>query len=82
MIPRYGVCHRPVSPKATMTQLPLLWWGVRPTLSGILQLDESPEPHSAQGEALDARESRSAMPKGYLDSIRSASFPTDVRATR
>jgi len=52
--------------------------GVNSTLPGIHQLDKPPGPHRAADEALDARESRYANPKGYMDSTRSASFPTDV----
>src|SRR6266540_5281725 len=44
----------------------------------IRQLDEPLWPHSAEHKALHARESRYASPKGYIDSTRSASFPTDV----
>jgi len=51
---------------------------MKPTVFGIQQLDEPPGPHSAEDEALDARESMYANPKGYIDSTRSASFPTDV----
>jgi hypothetical protein len=73
--------HRAVTMDAetqSSSGLPLRWWGVKPTLSGIYQLDEQPEPHSAQEEILEAPASTHVNPRGYTDPTRSASFPTDV----
>jgi hypothetical protein len=62
----------------TTSKFPFRWWGVNSTLSGRHQLNGQPEPHSTEGEALDASESRDGNSVGYADSTRSASFPTGV----
>jgi hypothetical protein len=51
---------------------------MKPTLSGISQLDAPPGPHSAQEEALDASEPRYAHPRGYADPIQSTYVRTSV----
>jgi hypothetical protein len=59
-------------------QHPVLSWEVNLTLPERQQLDEPPRPHHTEDEALHARESRDAYPKGSLDSTRSTYIPTDV----
>jgi hypothetical protein len=61
----------------TTSKFPFCWWGINSTLSGRRQLDGPSGPHSAEDEALNASESRHENPRGYADSTRSASFPTD-----
>jgi hypothetical protein len=51
---------------------------VRSTLPGIDQLDEHPEPHRAEAEALEACESRHEKPNGDDGSTRAAACPTAV----
>jgi hypothetical protein len=62
----------------TTSKFPFRWWGVNSTLSGRHQFNGQPGPRSAEEEALDASESRDEKSRGYADSTRSASFPTDV----
>jgi hypothetical protein len=51
---------------------------MKPTVSGISQLDEHPGLHSAQEEALDALEARDANPRGYADPTQSTYVRTGV----
>jgi hypothetical protein len=68
----------PLPPGQSSSELPLRWWGVKPTLSRISQLDEPPDPHSTQEETLKAPVLRYVNSQGYTDPTRSASFPTEV----
>jgi hypothetical protein len=57
----------------TPPKLSLCWWGIKSTLSGIHQLDESPGPHNSGKTLLsEASESRSLNRRGYADPVRSA----------
>jgi hypothetical protein len=51
---------------------------MKPTVSGMSQLDMPPGLHSAQKEALDTSEPRYANPRGYADPIQSAYVRTGV----
>jgi len=51
-------------PLQTTSRFPFRWCGMKPTVSGKSQLDESPEPHCVQEKALDASELRYANPRG------------------
>jgi hypothetical protein len=51
---------------------------MKPTVSGIYQLDRPPGPHSAQEKAVDASESKYANPRDYADPIQSAYIRTGV----
>jgi hypothetical protein len=51
---------------------------MKPTVSGIYQLDAPPGPHSAQEEAPDASASRDANPRGYADPTQSTKVRTGV----
>jgi hypothetical protein len=62
----------------TASRFPFRWCGMKPTLSGISQLDAPPGLHRAQEEALDASEPRYANPRGYADPIQSAYVRTGV----
>src|SRR5215831_18939170 len=62
----------------TASRFPFRWCGMKPTVSGISQLDAPPGLHGAQEEALDASEPRYAKPRGYADSIQSAYVRTGV----
>jgi hypothetical protein len=46
----------------TTSQFPFRWCGMKPTASGLSQLDAPPGLHSAQEEPLDVSESRYANP--------------------
>jgi hypothetical protein len=48
----------------TTSRFPFRWCGMKPTVSGISQLDELPGPHRGQEEALDTSEPRDANPHG------------------
>jgi hypothetical protein len=48
----------PPAPEQSSPTHPLLWWGMKPTVFGIHQLDEPPWPHSAEEGAFDASGSR------------------------
>jgi hypothetical protein len=76
--------HLLPSSRMAQTRHPLLWWGMKPTVSGKYLLDQHPEPYGASSTALNARESTDGNPQGYVGPIRSASFPTEVNdvATR
>jgi hypothetical protein len=51
---------------------------MKPTVSGISQLDAPPGLRSAQEQALHASEPRTANPRGYADLIQSAYVRTGV----
>jgi len=51
---------------------------MKPTVSGISQLNAPPGLHSTQEEALDTSEPRYANPRGYADPIQSAYIRTGV----
>jgi hypothetical protein len=63
--------------KQTASKFPFRWWGAHSVLSDRHQLDEPLGPHRTEEGTLDASEPRDANPKGYADSTRSASLPTD-----
>jgi hypothetical protein len=74
----YGAYEdEPKSPEAS-PEHPILWWGMKPTVSGKYPLDQHPEPRGASSRALHARESTDGNPPSYVGPTRSASFPTEV----
>ena len=65
-------------PAQTTSQFPFRWCGMKPTVSGISQLDGPPRPHNARTEALNALESRYVNPQGYADPTQSTYVRTGV----
>jgi len=61
------------------SQHPLLWCGVNSTVFGKHELDQPPEPHSAEEWALKAREPTCVNPMGYVGPTRLASLRTEVK---
>jgi hypothetical protein len=67
-----------LGPPQTASRFPFRWCGMKPTVSGISQLDVPPGLHSVQEEVLDTSEPRYADPRGYADPIQSAYVRTGV----
>src|SRR5215475_8987370 len=62
----------------TASRFPFRWCGMKPTVSGISQLDAPPGLHSVQEEAVNTSEPRYANRQGYNDPIQSAYVRTGV----
>ena len=54
------------------------WWGAHSTLSNNISSAGHQGGTAREEVALDASVTRDANPRGYTDSTRSASFPTEV----
>jgi hypothetical protein len=61
----------------TVPPLPLLWWGVRPTLPCKPQLNEEPH-HENEQAAVRALQVRTGYLGTYVSPLQSAEVPKDV----